>query len=287
MTALPSYDSPAKLKELLAFQGLAMHKRFGQNFLINPAAREKIARALEITPGMAVWEIGPGLGALSSLLLEKGAILRGFEIDRGFLALLETFFEPEIAQGRFALVPGDALKTWKPALDKWGVPQRFCGNLPYNIAATLIGGTIQGGIRFERAVFTLQKEMALRMATLPGTKQYSAFSALCRWAYTTTLLFDLAPGNFWPPPEVDSTVVLLQPRTDFPGCDNPAVFPWIVHAAFGSRRKTKKNNLASFFGGAAQAETALLRAEINPSSRAEELDAPQFLRLISFLNTRD
>jgi 16S rRNA (adenine1518-N6/adenine1519-N6)-dimethyltransferase len=280
MQSCPDYDSPAKLKSFLDEHGLSMQKRFGQNFLINRAAREKIADALDISSDMRVWEVGAGLGALTETLLKKDAALTAFEIDRGFAALLPVFFEHEQQAGRFALVEGDVLKNWQPAINKHGMPERFCGNLPYNIAATLIADTICAGVRFPRCVFTVQKEVALRMAAGEGSADYSAFSVLCRWAYTVKPLFDLAPGNFWPRPDVDSRVVLFEPQADFPGCNDPQRFVRLVHAAFAHRRKTMKNNLASFFGGTQQAEDALASAGINPAARAETVSVERLLSLL-------
>jgi 16S rRNA (adenine1518-N6/adenine1519-N6)-dimethyltransferase len=92
-------------------------------------------------------------------------------------------------------------------------------------------------------------------------------------------LFDLAPGNCWPRPEVDSRVVLFEKRKDFTDCKDPARFVRLVHAAFAHRRKTMKNNLASFFGGTMQAENALMGAGIDPAARAETVSVEQFLAL--------
>jgi 16S rRNA (adenine1518-N6/adenine1519-N6)-dimethyltransferase len=92
-------------------------------------------------------------------------------------------------------------------------------------------------------------------------------------------LFDLAPGNFWPRPDVDSRVVLFEKRADFIDCKDPQRFVRLVHAAFAHRRKTMKNNLAAFFGGTQQAETALARAGIAPTARAETVSVERFLVL--------
>jgi 16S rRNA (adenine1518-N6/adenine1519-N6)-dimethyltransferase len=283
MLSVSDYDSPSKLKNFLDEQGLSMQKRFGQNFLINRAAREKIADSLDISSGMRVWEVGAGLGALSGSLLERGAVLTAFEIDRGFAALLPGFFEVPQNDGRFTLVEGDVLKNWQSAIIERGLPERFCGNLPYNIAATLIADTICAGVRFSRCVFTVQKEVALRMAAREGSADYSAFSVLCQWAYKVKSLFDLAPGNFWPRPEVDSRVVLFEPRADFLVCKDTPRFVRLVHAAFAHRRKTIKNNLAAFFGGTQQAEAALESAGINPTARAETVSVEGLLRLVDNL----
>ena len=97
-----------------------MQKKFGQNFLTSPDAREKIVALLELTPGNTVWEVGPGLGAMTSSLLSGGAKVTAFELDRGFISLLTGYFADECTDGSFRLVPGDVLKNWKRELDASG-----------------------------------------------------------------------------------------------------------------------------------------------------------------------
>ena len=154
----PDYNSPVALKTFLEEQGLSMQKKFGQNFLVNGDARNKLIDALDISLGTTVWEVGPGLGCMTSDILERGASLTAFEIDRGFASLLKDFFSEQFS-GRFTLVEGDVLKTWKNEYKSSGCPQRLFGNLPYNIAATIIADTIEENIRFEKCVFTVQKEL--------------------------------------------------------------------------------------------------------------------------------
>jgi 16S rRNA (adenine1518-N6/adenine1519-N6)-dimethyltransferase len=166
-----NYDSAAALKALLEERGLGMRKKFGQNFLINPLVRRKLADALEVGEGDAVWEIGPGLGAMTRELLERKARVRAFEIDPGFSALLEDFFKDEL---NFTLVQGDVLKTWRRA-EKAGY---LLGNLPYNIGAVFLADLIEGRRFFKRMVVTVQREVARRMAAKPGSADYSSFSVL-------------------------------------------------------------------------------------------------------------
>ena len=109
---------------------------------------------------------------------------------------------------------GDVLKTWKNYLETTSLPDRFFGNLPYNIAATIIADTIENNIRFDRCVFTVQKEVAQRMTAKPSQDDYSSFSVLCQWAYDVKNIMDLAGGNFWPKPNVDSRAVLFTKKED-------------------------------------------------------------------------
>ena len=112
----PDYNSPAELKQVLDMNGFSMQKKFGQNFLINADARTRLIDALDIDDKSTVWEVGPGLGAMTSEILERGANLTVFEIDRGFASLIKQFFEDYSAKNKFRIVEGDVLKTWKNQL---------------------------------------------------------------------------------------------------------------------------------------------------------------------------
>jgi 16S rRNA (adenine1518-N6/adenine1519-N6)-dimethyltransferase len=286
MTALPDYDSPLALKSFLDSRGMAMQKKFGQNFMVNRASRERLVDALDLAPGARVWEIGPGLGSMTDEILKRGANLAAFEIDRGFCAVLGEIFAD---RPNFSLIPGDVLKNWLPAVERLGVPDCLFGNLPYNIAAAIIGDMISDGIRFNTVVITVQKEVALRMAAKPGTEDYSSFSVLCQWAYKVSPLMDLAGGCFWPRPNVTSKAIKMTKKDDWPSCQSPAIFMSILRGLFSSRRKTIKNNLSAWLaasgrvlaGAEADALTRdiLALAGLDPSLRAENLDLGNFLKL--------
>ncbi len=272
------YNSPQALKSFLESRDMAMQKKFGQNFLVNASAREKLSDMLEVNEDTSVWEIGPGLGALTEGVLRRGARLTAFEIDRGFASCLHDIFEEYETNGKFSVVLGDVLKTWKDEA-KNQIPNRLCGNLPYNIAATIIADTISQGVRFDRCVFTVQKEVALRMAALPGTSDYSSFSVLCQWAYDIKPIMDLSGGSFWPRPNVDSRSILFTKKENFPNCKNPEHFMKLQRSLFVSRRKTIKNNLSKFYSSSETAEEILQLAGIDASIRAEKLDIQTLLHL--------
>ena len=281
----PDYNSPAELKAILDSNGFSMQKKFGQNFLINQKARQKLIEALDVQKDTTVWEIGPGLGAMTSGLLSKGADVTVFEIDRGFVSLLGQFFEQYSKNNSFRIIEGDVLKTWYGQTQKGTVlPQRFFGNLPYNIAATLIADTIEQGIRFERCVFTVQKEVAVRMAAKPGSTDNSSLSVLCNWAYDVKPLMDLSGSNFWPKPNVDSRAVLLTPKADWPGCQNPKLFVKMQRALFSSRRKTIRNNLQGYLNNSEKTVEYLQKAGLDPMLRAEVLTIQQMLKLCNVIN---
>ncbi len=275
----PDYNSPAELKQVLEVNGFSMQKKFGQNFLINGDARSRLIDALDINEKSKVWEVGPGLGSMTSEILERGADLTVFEIDRGFASLISQYFDDYAKKGKFRIVEGDVLKTWKNQLKNSELPDRFFGNLPYNIAATIIADTIENNVRFEKCIFTVQKEVAQRMAAKPGTEDYSSFSVLCQWAYDVKPLMDLTGGNFWPKPNVDSRAVILTKKENFPGCKNPGLFVKVQRALFSSRRKTVRNNLSIFLKNNDLAVECLNKAEIDIMKRAEVLSIEDLLRL--------
>lgn len=280
----PDYNSPIALKNFMDENNMAMQKKFGQNFLVNADARKKLIDVLEVKPGMKVWEVGPGLGSMTSGLLERGVNLTVFEIDHGFARLLTQFFEEYANSGHFSLVEGDVLKTWPKFAKENDIPERFFGNLPYNVAATIIADTITKGFRFDKAVFTIQKEVGQRMNAKPGTEDYSSFSVLCQWAYDVKPVMDLAGGNFWPVPNVASRAVLMTKKEDFPKCENPELFRKMVRQIFALRRKTLRNNLSRFVK-AEICDEALKIAGIEPSIRAENLSVEDLLKLSDALNS--
>ncbi len=282
-TALPDYNSPAALAALLDGHGLGMQKKFGQNFLINGRIRTQLVDSLNLAAGDTVWEVGPGLGAVTALLLETGAEVTAFEIDRGFIGLLKTFFAP---YPNFRLIEGDVLKTWKAEYARQK-PAAFFGNLPYNIAAKLIASCIEAQCFFDRMAVTVQKEVGLRMSTAPRTADYSSFSVLCQWCYDIKTIRDIAPAAFWPKPNVESRAVLLQKKAAPQPVKDIPLFLQLVRALFASRRKTLKNNLNAWLASAGkktlQAEDLLKAADISPSARAETLAIYDFIRIADIL----
>jgi 16S rRNA (adenine1518-N6/adenine1519-N6)-dimethyltransferase len=217
-----------------------MSKRFGQNFLVNRDSRERVLAEIKADPGMRVWEIGPGIGAMTALALEAGLLVTAFEIDHGFSRLLTRLFG---ANPRFKLVEGDFIDTWKSELAASGAPDRIFGNLPYNAANAIVASLIEGDLIPPRMIFTVQKEAALRMVAVPGTKDYSSYSVLCTSACKSKLAFDLGASSFWPAPRVTSTVIRMLPRRDPVAADDRVGFSAFVRAGFASRRKTLRNTM--------------------------------------------
>ncbi|GHU88750.1 ribosomal RNA small subunit methyltransferase A [Spirochaetia bacterium] len=284
-----NYDSAAALRALLEEQGLGMRKKFGQNFLINPNIRKKLADALEIGEGDEVWEVGPGLGAMTRELLDQGAHVRAFEIDPGFIGLLHKIFAGEKG---FTLVEGDVLKTWP---QEASAPY-LLGNLPYNIGAVLLANFIEEGRFFRRMIVTVQKEVARRMAAKPGGDDYSSFSVLIGSAYKVSPLMVIGGSSFYPAPRVDSQGIRLDLRIDIDPAARPQLFYPLVRQLFSSRRKTIKNNLQSFVSSRIMMAEAgplnivlpvLEQCGIKPEERAENLTIEKFAELAERLGKYD
>jgi len=272
----PNYNSASALRAFLEQNGLGMRKKFGQNFLLNPGVRDALVRTLDAQAGESVWEIGPGLGAMTALLLEKGLHVQAFEIDTGFARVLKEIFADNAG---FTLVEGDVLKTWP---DEPAAPY-LLGNLPYNIAAALLCDLIEQRRFFKRIVVTVQREVARRMIAVPGSADYSSFSVLCASAYRVKPLMVIKGASFYPKPNVDSQAVLLELRDDAVPI-RPACFYPLVRRLFSSRRKTIKNNLTAFFAStgktaataAAMAAQALEKSSLDGGKRAEDLCLENF-----------
>lgn len=286
-----NYDSPLALRSFLEARKLGMQKKFGQNFLINPAARERLLNELNAETSSYVWEVGPGLGAMSCGILQRGLRLCVFEIDRGFSSALIELFG---SNTDFCLVEGDALKTWKAEAER-EKPEYFLGNLPYNIAATLIGSFIEGGLVFKRSVVTVQKEVGLRMNAAPGSSDYSSLSVLCASVYNTRNIMTLKGSNFYPVPHVDSLALCMEQRTDIDLKKYTPLFRSMVRSLFSSRRKTLKNNLVPFIKSCQTdkpktppaadeiAEAVFSAAGLSGSLRAERVSLDEFFALYTAL----
>jgi len=273
-----NYNSSLELKTFLEQQGLGMQKKFGQNFLVDANAKKILVEALGIQAGDEVWEVGPGLGAMTALLLEKNVKLKAFEIDKGFIRILKELFG---GNDNFNLIEGDVMKNWEKHVSSSASPCYLFGNLPYNIGAALLADFIEKRYIFQRIVVTVQKETALRMAAKAGTKDYSSFSVLCASSYKVKPVITIRPSSFYPQPNVDSMGVLMESKgvTLFP----PGFFK-LVRALFTSRRKTIRNNLTAFVNSKEICEAVLSENGLTGSERAETLEVDMFLSLAKSLD---
>lgn len=197
---------------------------------------------LDTPLGSEVWEIGPGLGAITQLILQRGFHVTAFELDFGFSRVLSEEFSQE---EYFRLVEGDARKTWKQVAADYGIPQAIIGNLPYRSASEILESLIQGGCHPGVILATLQKEGAQRIAARVGEKNYSSYSVIMQTHYQPEILGDIGGTAFFPEPEVTSSIIRLTRISGNAGEGDPlpAWYYRMVKAAFSSRRKTLQNNL--------------------------------------------
>ena len=278
-----NYHSPNEIRALLAERGLTLKKRWGQNFLISKDVLEKIVGYIRPMEGKWLWEIGPGLGALTRRLVDAGARLTLYEIDWGMISWLGEAFTGE----NIDIVQGDVLKTWKEVLQKEGPPDVVCGNLPYSSASAIILAFILEGFIPKRSVYTVQRELAQRMTAPAGSKNYSSFSVLVQSFYAVKEKTDVAPGSFYPAPDVTSTILSLEPAASPPADEYRPLFFSIVRDAFRSRRKKLVNNLRAGVGTAISHDAlpaALEEVSISENARAEELSPGDFMKLAASLH---
>jgi 16S rRNA (adenine1518-N6/adenine1519-N6)-dimethyltransferase len=269
------FDSPSELRRFLSERGLALKKRFGQNFLIDHNVRRRILAELDLHPGERVWEIGPGLGAMTELILNSGVELRCFEIDHGFVRVLQERYGDRKG---LSIVPGDAVKTWKTFRSE--MPSKVFGNLPYASGATLIGDFLEHRFLPGQWVFMVQKEVGRRMDATPGSSEYSSFSVLCQTFTRIQILFDVPPEAFYPRPRVVSTLLRMVARKEPLSLGNEKLFVGVLKAAFAQRRKKLQNTLGPFLHALAlDACEVFERAGIDPARRGETLSSEEFLRI--------
>lgn len=249
-------------------------KRFGQNFLTDDAVLHDIIRAIDPQPGDTMVEIGPGLAAMTRLLVDEVAQLHVVELDRDLVARLQKTFDP----AKLIVHSADALQFDFASIP---VPEgrrlRVVGNLPYNISSPLLFHLAQIAPQVQDQHFMLQKEVVERMVAEPGSKAYGRLSVMLQWRYHMELMFVVPPTAFDPPPQVDSAIVRMIPLAQPLACDVQKL-ERVVQQAFSQRRKVIRNCLAGMFD-----EAALIDAGIDPQLRPEAIALAHYVALANRL----
>jgi len=258
------------------FQGHKARKRFGQNFLTSTEVMEAISAAIEPQAQEHIIEIGPGLGAITDLLIDKKSKLTLIELDRDLVARLSTKYAALIPT-QVNIITGDILKVDIVQVLK-SIPSeqvKIIGNLPYNISTPVLFHLLPFVQHFKSMTFMLQKEVVDRMCAAPSTFPYSALSVILQLECDVENLFEVPPSSFQPPPKVDSAVVQLRPKSTIPlPLSQRAQFRTFVHSCFAQRRKTLRNNLKKLL------ESAAIEAlGIDPQKRPEHLSLENYLSL--------
>jgi 16S rRNA (adenine1518-N6/adenine1519-N6)-dimethyltransferase len=274
-------------------------KRFGQHFL-EPAWVDKVIRAIDPRPDETFVEIGPGQGALTRPLAARAKAVVAYEIDRDLAADLRataiakvTVIERdflELSSENLELAP----RTPEPRTPEPRTPNseprtpnpiRVAGNLPYNVASPMLFKLAElyaAGTPIADATLMLQREVADRLVSPPGTREYGVLSVLMQHVATIDLLLKLPAGAFRPPPRVLSALVRVRFHAPDPPVVDPIAFASLVQAVFTRRRKTLSNAMLARTD-APRAARALAAAHLDGTRRPETLSVADFVRLANAL----
>ena len=236
--------TPSATKEIINKYSFAFQKKFGQNFLIDSNVLESIIRGAEITKDDFVLVIGPGIGTMTQYLCEAARQVVAVEIDKMLIPILEdTLSEYDNVE----VINQDVLKVDIKSLAEEknnGKPIKVVANLPYYITTPIIMGLFESGVPIDSITIMVQKEVADRMQTGPGSKDYGALSLAVQYYATAKVILNVSATCFMPRPNVDSAVIKLtrhkEPTVNV--ADEKLMFK-IIRASFNQRRKTLVNGL--------------------------------------------
>lgn len=254
---------------------MKLKKRFGQNFLRDENIVKKILHTIAAEKEDHLVEIGAGSGVLTKHLINKTSKFDVIELDKDLIPILNNLCR----NAESCVVHQSDVLDFEFNNIFSGKRMRIIGNLPYNISTPLIFHLIDYKEYIEDMHFMLQKEVAERLASKPGSKQYGRLSVMAQYHLEVKTLFNVAPQAFTPVPKVESAFVRLTPITNqIHIANNTIFFGSIVKQAFNQRRKTIRNSLKSFL------EKKDLGFVIDLNSRPEQLSVSDFINLSNCLN---
>lgn len=246
---------------------------------MDPNTIRRIVRLAELSASDRIIEVGAGFGSLTLALAESAAHVIAIELDRKLLPALGEVLDPV---ANVTVLAADAMDVDFAQLTA-GVPHRLVANLPYNLATPLIANLLQRAPDIVDFVIMVQREAGERLVAGPGSKTYGAVSLLVAYHCQSRVLGKVPSTVFWPVPHVESLLVRLTRRPPPVAVGNDELMR-VVRAAFGQRRKTVRNSLASVLQmPVADVEDALQRAGLLPGARAESLDLEEFAKLTEAL----
>ena len=244
--ARPYLGNPKYTIEVLQKYHFVFQKRFGQNFLIDEHVLEKIIESSGITKDDFILEIGPGIGTMTQYLAEAAREVAAVEIDSSLIPILKDTLKD---WDNVSVINNDILKTdiKKIADEKnGGKPVKVVANLPYYITTPIIMGLFEGNVPVESITVMVQKEVADRMQTGPGNKDYGALSLAVQYYADPYIVANVPPNCFMPRPKVGSAVIRLTRHAAPPvKVDNEKWMFDIIRASFNQRRKTLANGLSN------------------------------------------
>lgn len=255
--------------------------KLGQNFLVDDNARHRIADALGDVRERTVIEIGPGHGAITSILAERAKRLVCIELDRSLVPELRFKFRNH---ANVEIIEADILETDIGALVGEGKAQ-VIGNLPYYITSDILLHLFASAQWIDTAVVMMQLEVAERVAAEPGVRDFGLLSATAQMYGQVDNILTVPPGAFSPPPEVYSAVLRIRmaPRFAELGIDDSVAFDRFLRECFAQKRKTLSNNLRNAGFSVSQIEAACSSAGLSPQVRAEAVALEGFAKLFRAL----
>jgi 16S rRNA (adenine1518-N6/adenine1519-N6)-dimethyltransferase len=285
----------SQMKQILAEGGIRLTKSLGQNFLHDANQLRRIVEAAQLTKRDRVLEVGPGLGPLTAVLVERAGEVLAIEKDARLVELLRARFHAELASRLprsgtvgtpiLRLLHDDALDYLKRARRDWS-GWKLVANLPYSVASAILVELAQGPQGPQRMVATLQIEVAKRLLAKPGTPDYGLLTLLVQLDYEPHGWFKIPAGCFFPEPEVDSACVCLVRRPQpLLAPEQSELFAGIVKRAFSQRRKMMLKLLREDWR-MADLQPAFGQLQLSSSVRGESVTLEQFVALTRLLHER-
>lgn len=280
-------SNPKETIRVLQKHQFQFHKKFGQNFLIDPHVLDKIIEAAQVTKDDFVLEVGPGIGTLTQYLCERARHVLAVEIDKELIPILRQTLS---AYDNVDVIQGDILKQDIVNIANVyneGRPIKVVANLPYYITTPIIMELFESHVPLANVTVMVQKEVADRMKAKPGSKDCGALSLAVQYYAEPYIAAFVPPNCFMPRPNVGSAVIRLDCRSRVPvSVEDEKLMFRLIRAAFNQRRKTLQNAIANSgelpFSKAEAAE-AIERAGLDANIRGEKLGLPEFAGLADLL----
>lgn len=285
---MAALGTPGGTIEVLKKYNFSFQKKYGQNFLIDPNILDKIVAASAITDEDCVLEIGPGIGTMTQYLAENAKEVIAVEIDKALIPILEDTLS---AYDNVTIINEDILKLDIRRIVEernGGRAVKVVANLPYYITTPIVMGLLENHVPIESITIMVQKEVADRMRTGPGTKDYGALSLAVQYYTKPEIVAQVPPSCFMPKPKVGSTVIRLTRYGSLPvNVDDEKFMFALIRASFNQRRKTLVNGLANDarLGLTKEKVTDALEAMgLSSTVRGETLSLREFAELSNFLS---
>jgi 16S rRNA (adenine1518-N6/adenine1519-N6)-dimethyltransferase len=266
----PELLGARRLRRLFAEHEFVPRKRWGQNFVIDPNTIRKVAEVADVERGDHILEVGAGAGSLTLELAARAERITAIETDERLAPILAATVG---SLPNVDIVFGDALTIDLAGIDV----NRMVGNLPYNIAATVVLRVLESAPGIADLTVMTQREVGERLAAGAGMDAYGLTSVLVAYWGRAHVAARVARNAFFPTPNVDSVVVRME-RCTPPDVERERLFA-VVRAAFSQRRKTLRNSLAGMTGSVPTAEAALRAAAVDPTARPETVDLAGFVAI--------